>query len=993
MVMVPIGAARLADIGTGSGPVRRFKAVNPAEWRNSGARVARQHYGGIGTGGESVAGPTPEGWAATYERARALDRPDPTERPLGTPVEQVLRRSGGYERPGAVANPYPERYEAPEEDPVVALLGPEFAVPDDLQKYRTVNRSGEYVRPDPKPKRRTKGRIRNVPPEQTLREPLGGPPAYAVVDLPTRSAKGKWRGSDGQPLSTRVDPSAPTDIAQYKDPDSGEWLPQGRKIESYRDEGFETRNLTLGQAAKEARLANRTPVMSADALEYAMSPEGGSRFVPVLEENEQGVAGWLRTTELERSGRGQARPRHQMVPVYATDSVAEDGQPLFRVGQKMPGNADAVSAEMRELIPGAGTTEANPLDLVQRNSKLTRITPVRLQSAIEQGFQVGAPDPQTGAMPFQRPDGSSGLLVPEQVLGKGGVSTGKISPRFIVVDEGKMPSGEITYGPGAFLEPTTRAWIEKQSDLNPDGVSYWSAMDDIIAAGGTEPAQVRGKEIVAQVMRQRGLAPSDLRSESWLPQGETSVSQLADLADAMRSVGNRPMSIEQPVITGLAPRGSNAIAGVQPRALRAEQRELNDLYASPWSPLPGGPLPNPVSSAVASMEPAGYYPDIAPGLRVPTADFADAPFWSMAAAATPAIERDTLRLTPRGVTTMQDSVVRRLFQAGEQWPGGRIQRRGGEADQLELSLGLPAAIEPVASTNTIPRAGWDGLTEDFSGEATKYGSGYGVIQRPEMAPVAGAMESFMPIAQQFTFGDSKQAALVVETAMRTASPGPDGRVGAEQVIDRIMEIANPPMATGRAAGYAEPAPAIPETVRRKITSLVRPSGQVETDTVNVYGQSPVAATRTPVGGELSPVPWKRAVAGPAPVAQAALPAGAVDAAAKGYDQAVGASMPAPRGQDWIPGLPSEDAAFRARVDPAFARKLAYWQRAGERARNEQVLSSYSAPQADMSKTPGERLRQVLAEESAYRSSARSGYAPQRRVEQLGLPGWSSVFSA
>ena len=617
------------------------------------------------------------------------------EKPLGTPVGEVFRLSRGLEQPGAVKNPYSERYWAPQEDPVVALLGPEFAIPEDLQRYRTVDSSGGAVRPDPRPKPRPRGR-----------EPLGGPSAYAVVDLPTRSAKGQWRGPDGQPLSTRIDPSAPTDIAQYKDPDSGEWLPQGRGIESYRDEGFETRNLTLGQAAKEARLANRTPVMSADALEYAMSPEGGSRFVPVLEENEQGVAGWLRTTELERSGRGQARPRHQMVPVYATDSVAEDGQPLFRVGQKMPVNADAVSAEMRELIPGAGTTEANPLDLVQRNSKLTRITPVRLQSAIEQGFQVGAPDPQTGAMPFQRPDGSSGLLVPEQVLGKGGVSTGQTSPRFIVVDEGKMPSGQVTYGPGAFLEPTTRAWIEKQRDLNPDGVSYWSAMNDIIAAGGTEPAQVRGKEIVAQVMRQRGLTPSDLKSESWLPQGETSTSQLADLADAMRSVGNRPMSVEQPVITGLAPRGSNAIPGVQPRALRAEQRAMDALYGSPSTPLP---------------------------------------------------------------------------------------RTAASADQLELSLGLPAAAEPVASTNTIPSASWDGLTEDFSGEATKYGSGYGVLQRPEMAPVAGALEAFVPVAQQFTFGDPKQAALIAEVAMRTASPGPDGRVGAEQVIDAIMQIANPPM--------------------------------------------------------------------------------------------------------------------------------------------------------------------------------------------------------
>lgn len=610
------------------------------------------------------------------------------------------------QRPIEVPNPYPERYRPAQEDPVVALLGEEYAIPADLQKYRTVNDQGQRARPDPRPKPRLRGR-----------EPLGGPPAYAVVDLPSRDSKGNVRGQDGKPLNTRVDPSAPSGILEYREPDSGEWLPQQRGV-IYDDEAFEVRDLSIGQAARRFRDESRTAVISADALEYAMSPEGGSRFMPAEEypeNNPDGVAGWLRTTTFDRSGRSDAywqradrdvasvqqrsvaKPRYQMTPIYATDSVTEDGQALFRKGNRYPNDANAISAKMRELIPGAGTAQSDPLEQVQRNNRLARITPVRLQAAIESGFQVSEADPQTGVMQFQRPDGSSGLLVPEQILGKGGKPSGQLSPRFIVVDEDKMPSGETAYGPGAFLDGGSRAWFEKQSDLNPDGVSFWSAMEDLQAAGGTQPTQVRGREIVAQALRERGLDPSAL--------GISSASQLADLGDAMRSIENRPVVAEQPVIAGMAPRGRRTIPGLQARSATPAQRAMDALYGSPSSPLP--------------------------------------------------------------------------------------RRADGEADQLALALGLPAAREPVASVDVIPRAGWDALAEDFSGVDTRYSSGYGVIQRPP----ASALEAFIPIAKEYTFGDEGQAALIVEVAMRSALPGADGRVGTEQVINKILEIANPEVRT------------------------------------------------------------------------------------------------------------------------------------------------------------------------------------------------------
>jgi len=80
--------------------------------------------------------------------------------------------------------------------------------------------------------------------------------------------------------------------------------------------------------------------------------------------------------------------------------------------------------------------------------------------------------------------------------------------------------------------------------------------------------------------------------------------------------------------------------------------------------------------------------------------------------------------------------------------------------------------------------------------------GYTAMTRPEARPPATLVDTLLPIAQQYTFGDPRQAAYLVDVAMRTANPGVDGRVGAEQVVSKLLEIANPPMKTrtGRSNG-------------------------------------------------------------------------------------------------------------------------------------------------------------------------------------------------
>jgi len=107
-------------------------------------------------------------------------------------------------------------------------------------------------------------------------------------------------------------------------------------------------------------------------------------------------------------------------------------------------------------------------------------------------------------------------------------------------------------------------------------------------------------------------------------------------------------------------------------------------------------------------------------------------------------------------------------------------------------------------------------------------------------------------------------------------------------------------------------------------------------------------------------------AGPAPVTQEAVPAGAIQAAMEAYNASIGASMPAPQGQRWIPGLPSTDAAFRVQSDPKTEREMAYWRRAGNKAFRQQELAEIAAR--------GHR-----------------GFGSV--VEQLGMPGWPSEFTS
>jgi hypothetical protein len=441
----------------------------------------------------------------------------------------------------------------------------------------------------------------------------GGGGAYSVIRAPVKGADGKWRNADGTRREMVIDPAAPTGEMQVQDPNTGEWRGYNPAMPGFDTRANDVRELTLGQVAQRAMKEAETRVIGHEGLENAM---GAGRFQPLEAPGPGGEVGYLRVSRVVRppavtAANAQASPEakirptqrregvqmsYEMVPVYETTSLGSDGLPLYRVARSaddsvghLPRDVNQVAAEIRSLLPDTGATVTSGIESVQANRKLPRITPVRLNEAVnKRGFQLGEADPATGAVPFTRPDGSGGLLVPEVILKKGDRLTNVPTGRYVVATEADLAPRGSLYGPGPLLEPGTRAWLEKQRDLNPEGLSVWDVVGNLRASGGAQPVDVDGRRLVAQLAAREGIPLEALVGTATAENVfRHSRSQLIDLQDAARALQGRQQQY-QPGLPGIP-------AGLSGRAaLRAsstpEQRNLDARYGSPMSALPNAGL-------------------------------------------------------------------------------------------------------------------------------------------------------------------------------------------------------------------------------------------------------------------------------------------------------------------------------------------------------------------------------------------------------------------
>jgi hypothetical protein len=836
------------------------------------------------------------------------------------------------------------------EDAADALLGPDYATPADLRRLDST-----YEAPyegDPAQQDSSGGRGR----------PEG---EFAIVETPINDRLGNWRGPDGKALAMRRDPTA------------------GVLVETVNPEAYyasdREREVNEGQLIEQLWNEYKTPVVD-DARLFELERQGA--FVPNPNAGKRDPIGFLTRTRYQSGAGAAPLPRREVAVQPAITGLNEIGLPSggFMTGMQRalsevlesrlprnPAQSPVVSAPIEERIPVYGPVETrgsdgvktlyrlgNPLnrdyeavnrgflaqvpvggqvDIVNRGGAKV-ISPRRLDEAIAQGFQVEAPDPETGARVFARPDGTSGVLIPEVVLRKGNVRTDQPTGQYIVADSLDQVYGTREYGRGFLSEDAgVRRWLEnpKQADINPDGMTTYQFQKEMIDAGRSGGPQelTDTRRVVVQLANQiaadQGL-PLDTVLRQMAGGSETQAQALYEAATSLYNDSrDTQLTLREPYAGGTKPVGTTVRPYVKrrnPDGTPAEfgydivtsgrasrtpaQRRLDALYASPASPLPAPVTP---------------------------------------------------------------------------------------VDQLELPLPLAAAVQP--SPGELPTAemdealigraaGWSDL-EVGDIESASYGSGYRVAT-DLAAPQSNRLQPFAELAQQYV-GDPAQASLIADVAMRTASPGPDGTVSADAVIERVQQIAGAPVRSYRDPGLDPLALGNTAAVRgayRPMAAQLPPLAQVVPDQgareqllAEGIGAALAREPGDPVqqaamdlmarrvaarqaGGTTPPELLTRytgqgpVASGPDRVVALTPPAEAVAAARAGYQQALSSGL-GPR-QTWIPGVPSSPAELAVSVPADQQRVLDYWARAGQRDRTAAALEQAAA--GGYYQEPGPRVRQL-----------------------------------
>jgi hypothetical protein len=330
-------------------------------------------------------------------------------------------------------------------------------------------------------------------------------PMEGAIMLPARGSDGSWRNPDGTPRTVKLDPST---IVFTREPANGE-------------RGF-PENVTLGQYAQELMDKHKTEVIT-DAALQAAHKQG---LLQAASENDGAYAYLRRLKGLDaRLANEYATPEYENIPIYSTN----DGQ-LFRVGHQYNRNWDAIASELLEHLGPDSTGKVFSLDNLRKRNDVRIIGQPRLQQAIESGFQLGDPDDR-GVTKFTRPDQTGGILIPElrTAMGANAGFTDQQTGRYIVVDDREMDKYQTAYGPGQFLDPGTRAWLKKQTDLPNAALTLPEVVQQLAGqADGPSTAPVSGAPVIdaLRLAREKGVdlpatAVLPTRAAAWTETGPT----------------------------------------------------------------------------------------------------------------------------------------------------------------------------------------------------------------------------------------------------------------------------------------------------------------------------------------------------------------------------------------------------------------------------------------------------------------------------------------
>lgn len=298
---------------------------------------------------------------------------------------------------------------------------------------------------------------------------------YGVVEMPAISRRGDWKDDYGRPLIARVDPRQVVEV-RTADPDATYTADQ-------------TKEINLGQKAKELREENRTPVLSASRLEElrrqgraTAAPGEGTLFGSVdrydledrliirsgdqlfvaptanyVPQGDERIAGVqkavpvLRTQPIYKAvgDKGEQITGKRTVP-EGRSGVREESEAIYRVGNPMSYDRDVVREGLQPLISGSGSIgKAARVGQGDLNVALQRGTARffdQRDEAAKAERQLGLPLPGTGVQTYVERGGMAPALIAPRTRPDGTPIPGA----FLVEDtsQGRRP-----VGPAPFLLP------------------------------------------------------------------------------------------------------------------------------------------------------------------------------------------------------------------------------------------------------------------------------------------------------------------------------------------------------------------------------------------------------------------------------------------------------------------------------------------------------------------------------------------------------------
>jgi hypothetical protein len=480
------------------------------------------------------------------------------------------------------------------------------------------------------------------------------------------------------------------------------------------------------------------------------------------------------------------------VPLYL--AKAKSGERFYRVGHPMNRNYDVLLKEFNQATGFARDVDVDPVSQVQvasDNSKMRRYVSAQVLEAAKQGGYSITPTDNPFLSRYEAGPGGalgdwgdSGYLVRPTIVAAGGVNTGTPEPssRMIRVGSDEWNSGRFSKAhTGIDLlsnQPAVRKAIAERQDLNPEGWTTISLLDEIARYTGAEPGfagQAAGVESFMDPVNPGAFSIALGQAVPRGADGRQSRTQLDRLQQITQTLANNAHFVQESIPGVL--RGIDPQAGFERLAPRKPEQTGPRTLRELWSRTSRQAEPRLSGSArtrdIRSRMDQQRAAVLAEAAGIPQSELSGTPLLDILAAS----GGDKALAASPSLAKLLPERNQGLYPPVEDY----------DEDALLEELGIKQR-----------QPGWSDLVEIGSNEGAG-NLGYRVLDRPGDAdgPITGrqaALEPFVRLAQRLGNLSPGHAAQVAESAFAQATGTP---IDDMAIARRVAQIVRPDLVTGR----------------------------------------------------------------------------------------------------------------------------------------------------------------------------------------------------